>query len=77
MIPCFIAITSLSFYLDVFQDLARHMSSAANYIANNIASASDPYAVAVASCALANAGQLDSDLLFKFASPGKPQNDHF
>ncbi|XP_053085867.1 complement C3 [Pangasianodon hypophthalmus] len=52
-------------------NLSYHIRMAASYITNNIASATDPYAVAMASCALANAGQLDSDLLFKFASPDR------
>ncbi|XP_053471313.1 complement C3 [Ictalurus furcatus] len=52
-------------------NLSTSISKATNYTAQNIGSASDPYAVALASCALANADQLDSDLLFKFASPDR------
>ncbi|KAM9454473.1 complement C3-like [Clarias gariepinus] len=48
--------------------LSQHMSKAASYISNNIRNTDDPYAVAMASCALANSGQLDSSLLFNFAS---------
>ncbi|KAF5890919.1 complement C3-like, partial [Clarias magur] len=48
--------------------LSQHMRKAASYIENNIRNTDDPYAVAMASCALANAGMLDSDLLFKFTS---------
>ncbi|KAI5089756.1 complement C3-H1-like precursor [Silurus meridionalis] len=46
----------------------QHLRSAANYIARNIDSTTDTYAVAMASYALARDGQLDTDRLFRFAS---------
>ncbi|KAI5089751.1 complement C3-H1-like precursor, partial [Silurus meridionalis] len=46
----------------------EHLHSAANYIAKNIDSTTDTYAVAMASYALARDGQLDTDRLFRFAS---------
>ncbi|XP_046693883.1 complement C3-like [Silurus meridionalis] len=46
----------------------QHLRSAANYIARNIDSTTDTYAVAMASYALARDGQLDTDHLFRFAS---------
>ncbi|XP_036419817.1 complement C3-like [Colossoma macropomum] len=48
--------------------LQQSMDKAASYILKNIASESDPYAVAMASYALANAGKQNHDVLFKFVS---------
>ncbi|XP_036419998.1 complement C3-like [Colossoma macropomum] len=48
--------------------LQQSMDKAASYILNNIASESNPYAVAIASYALANAGKQNHDVLFKFVS---------
>lgn len=69
-------ITSLSFYPNIFQHLSNYISKGAEYVEKNIGSTSDPYAVAIASYALANAGRMNSDLLFKFASSGKPENKY-
>uniref|UniRef100_A0AAY5EX48 Complement C3a, tandem duplicate 4 n=1 Tax=Electrophorus electricus TaxID=8005 RepID=A0AAY5EX48_ELEEL len=56
--------------LRCFQGFSLHSSigKAVKYIEDNIGSTSDPYAAAIASYALANAGKLKYDVLFKFAS---------
>uniref|UniRef100_A0AAY5F0M5 Complement C3a, tandem duplicate 4 n=1 Tax=Electrophorus electricus TaxID=8005 RepID=A0AAY5F0M5_ELEEL len=58
--------------LRCFQGFSLHSSigKAVKYIEDNIGSTSDPYAAAIASYALANAGKLKYDVLFKFASQG-------
>ena len=53
------------------------MDKAESYILKNIASESNPYAVAVASYALANAGKQNHDVLFKFVSAGKLKNSPY
>ncbi|XP_066516759.1 complement C3-like [Hoplias malabaricus] len=51
--------------------LQNHMDKAIDYIVKNIDFQTDPYAVAMASYALANANKLKQDILFKYASPDR------
>ncbi|KAL6481993.1 hypothetical protein MHYP_G00100730 [Metynnis hypsauchen] len=51
--------------------LQLRMDMATEYIAQNVASESDPYAVAMVSYALANANKLQLSVLFRYASPDR------
>ncbi|XP_036412950.1 complement C3-like [Colossoma macropomum] len=53
---------------DRVSSLQQSMDKATEYIAQNVASQSDPYAVAMVSYALANANKLKLDVLFRYAS---------
>ncbi|KAK1803103.1 hypothetical protein P4O66_021635 [Electrophorus voltai] len=55
--------------------LHSSIGKAVKYIEDNIGSTSDPYAAAIASYALANAGKLKYDVLFKFASQVRLEQD--
>ncbi|KAI4872725.1 hypothetical protein NFI96_024607, partial [Prochilodus magdalenae] len=55
--------------LDKVGNLQQNMDRAAEFIVSDIASESDPYAVAMASYALARAGRLDLNALLRSASP--------
>ncbi|KAL7845321.1 hypothetical protein AOLI_G00235130 [Acnodon oligacanthus] len=54
--------------IDRVSSLQLRMDAATEYIAQNVASESDPYAVAMVSYALANANKLKLDVLFRYAS---------
>lgn len=64
-------LSSLSFVLlFFFQELPDRMRRAVTYLENRLPSLTYPYAVAMASYALANAKKLNREILFKFISPG-------
>lgn len=53
-----------------FQKLARSVFNAVSYLEKRLPDLSNPYAVAMASYALANEDRLNKETLYKFASSG-------
>ena len=69
MLYCSDSPRPLSFSPDI-QSLPGSVEKAVQYLEKRLDSLTNPYAVAIASYALANEGKLNRQVLFKFASPG-------